>query len=65
MDAITKELESRRGEIRLGLKILYELNFHITGWDIPELDEEKANKQLLEIMQEELDRLKNECLNER
>lgn len=62
MDIIDKELESRRGEIKTGLKILFELNFHITGWDIPELDEEEAVKRLFNVIEEELAALKKEKL---
>jgi hypothetical protein len=62
MDAITKELESRRGEIRTGLSLLYSLNMRITEWDIPEVNEKEAAKKLFEILDEELDKLKAEKL---
>lgn len=62
MDIISKELESRRGEIRVGLKILYELNFHITGWDIPEVNEKEVSEKLFAMIEEELNHLKAEKL---
>ncbi len=60
MNALEKELQSRKAEIKLGLKLVYQANSHITGWDIPEVDEKEASKRLLEVMQELLDELKEE-----
>ncbi len=59
-DPIKKELESRRKEIAAELKLLFKANMKITDWDVPEADDRKAAQILLEIMQEELDRLKAE-----
>ncbi|MCH9814757.1 MAG: hypothetical protein K0U47_12535 [Epsilonproteobacteria bacterium] len=60
MNTLDKELESRKSEIKLALKLLYEANSHITGWDIPEVDDKEASKRLFEVMQEALDELKKE-----
>ena len=42
MDVLQKELENRYSEIKKEIKAIYEANLHITGWDVPELDEAKA-----------------------
>jgi hypothetical protein len=60
MNTIDKELESRRSEIHFGLEVLYNLNMRITGWDIPELDDNEASKKLFTIIEEELAKLKKE-----
>ena len=62
MDALEKELASRYDEIKKELKALFEANAHITGWDVPEVDDEKAKRLLLETMQRALDELKEEIL---
>ncbi|MDD5406097.1 MAG: hypothetical protein PHE73_04040 [Sulfurovaceae bacterium] len=58
MDIVDKELESRRNEIRAGLEVLYHLNMHISGWDIPELDEKEASQKLFKMIDEELAKIK-------
>jgi len=63
MDIIKKELQSRRGEIRKSLKMLFETNMKITDWDIPEADDKKAAQMLTDIIQEELDELKSAIKN--
>jgi len=60
MDVIQKELESRRGEIKKELELLFKANMKITDWDVPEADDEEAAKLLLSILQNELDALKAE-----
>lgn len=60
MDALRKELQSRKDEIKGEMKAIFEANTHITGWDVPEVDENEAKKLLLEIMQKALDELKKE-----
>ena len=65
MDALRKELNSRFDEIKAEIKAIYEANAHITGWDVPELDQEEAKKLLLEIMQKACDEVKEEILQEK
>lgn len=60
MDAIVKELESRKNEIRKGLELLFKANMTITDWDIPEVDDYEAAKQLVAIIQEALDDIKSD-----
>ena len=63
MNIIQKELQSRRGEIRKSLKMLFETNMKITDWDIPEADDKKVAQILVDMMQEELNELKSAIKN--
>ncbi len=58
MEAIKKELESRRGEIETAIEVLFKTNMKITDWDVPEVDDKEAAKILLDIMQQKLDAIK-------
>lgn len=60
MDALKKELESRYSEIKAEMEAIFKANSHITGWDIPEVDNTEAKKLLLELMQKALDEIKSE-----
>ena len=64
MDALRKELESRKDEIKAEIKAIYEANSHITGWDVPEVNDKEASKLLLDIMQQAMDELKEEVMKE-
>ena len=64
MDAVQKELASRKNEIKKELKLLFNANNRITEWDVPETNEKEAAKLLLQVMQEALDELKEEILSE-
>ncbi len=60
MDPVRKEIESRRKEIATELKLLFKANMKITDWDVPEADDREAAELVLQVMQEELDKLKEE-----
>jgi len=60
MDAIEKELLSRKEEIKKELQLLFKANIKITDWDVPEADDEKAATILAEIVQEALDEIKQD-----
>jgi len=64
MNPIKKELDKRYDEIKSEIKAIFIANSHITGWDIPEVDEDEANRMLLEYMQKALDEVKKEVLKE-
>ncbi len=64
MDAVQKELASRKNEIKKELRLLFNANNRITGWDVPETDEKEAAELLLQVMQEALDELKDEIRQE-
>ena len=58
MGALEKELESRKEEIIKGVELFFKANMTITDWDVPEVDDHAAAKQLVAIMQETLDKIK-------
>lgn len=64
MDTLKKELLNRKDEIKSEIKAIFEANQHITGWDVPEVDDKEASKLLLKIMQESLDEIKNKVLDD-
>ncbi len=64
MDAIQKELQSRKSEIKKEMKLLFNANNRITEWDVPEANEKEAAQMLLDTMQEALDEIKEEILSE-
>ncbi len=64
MDALRKELQSRKSEIKGEIKAIFEANEHITGWDVPEVDEKEAAKLLLEVMEDAFAELKEELIKE-
>jgi len=63
MDAIQKELESRKSEIQKELELLFKANMKITNWDIPETDDQEAAELLVNILQESLDKIKEDVKN--
>lgn len=60
MDALHKELNSRKAEIRKGLEVMFKANMTITDWDVPEVDDHEAAKMIVAIMQEMLDDIKTD-----
>ena len=58
MDAIEKELQSRKNEIIKELELLFKANMKITDWDVPEADDKKAATILAEILQEGIEKIK-------
>ena len=63
MDTVEKELHSRKSEIQKELKFLFKANLKITDWDIPEPDNQEAAKILADILQEGLDKIKDDIKN--
>ena len=63
MQAIIKELESRKGEIQKELELLFKSNMKITDWDVPEADDQQAAEILLAMMQEKLDEIRENVKN--
>lgn len=60
MQAIIKELESRKSEIKKELELLFKTNMKIVDWDVPEADDTQAAEILLAILQEQLDTIKSD-----
>jgi len=63
MDAIEKELESRREEIKKEVKFLFKANMKFTNWDVPEADDEKSARLLLDIIREAVDEIEKDIDN--
>lgn len=63
MDAVQKELESRKSEIKKELELLFNANNRISSWDVPEVNQKEAAQLLLKVMQDALDELKEEILS--
>jgi uncharacterized protein YecE (DUF72 family) len=63
MDALEKELESRRENIKKEFKFLFKANMKFTDWDIPEVDDERAAKMLLDIFREAIDEVQADIDN--
>jgi len=58
MDAIQKELISRKAEIQEAVELLFKANMKITDWDVPEADDKEGAKILLDMIQEKLDAIR-------
>ncbi len=58
MDAIQKELVSRKTEIQLAVELLFKTNMKITDWDVPEADDKEGAKILLDMIQEKIDEIR-------
>jgi len=63
MDAIEKELTNRKTEIKNELQLLFKANMKITDWDIPEIDDEKASKILLDIFKESIKDIEQDIID--
>jgi len=63
MQAIIKELESRKGEIELAIDLLFKTNMKITDWDVPEADDKQAAELILNMMQEKIDAIRSDVTN--
>jgi len=60
MDAVEKELEGRKENIKKELELLFKANMKFTDWDVPEADDTKAAKILLSIMREKLNQIEKD-----
>jgi len=58
VQAIIKELESRKSEIELAIDVLFKANMKITDWDVPEADDKQAAEILLGYIQNKLDKIR-------
>jgi len=58
MDAIQKELVSRKAEIQKAVELLFKTNMKITDWDVPEADDKEGAKILLDMIQEKIDAIR-------
>ena len=58
MQAIIKELESRKSEIEFAVDLLFKANMKITDWDVPEADDKQAAEILLGYIQDKIDAIR-------
>lgn len=55
-----QEIEKMRDEITIELRAVFKGNMKIFDWDIPENDDLKSATLIIEVMQDAMDRLKQE-----
>lgn len=60
MDVIQKELSGRKEEIQAELELLFKANMKITDWDVPEANDHEAAKILVDMLQEKLDKIRED-----
>jgi len=58
MDATTKDLVSRKDEIKKEVEVLFKTNLKITDWNVPEADDKEAANILLDMIQEQVDTIR-------
>ncbi len=63
MESEKKDLLERKDEIIKELEILFKTNLKITDWDVPEADDRKAAEVLVEILQEGVEKIKEDIKN--
>ena len=60
MDETTKGVEALKKEIRREVRAIFKMNMTFEGWSVPEMDDREAGEEILKVMQEALDELKQE-----
>ncbi|QOP41082.1 MULTISPECIES: hypothetical protein [Sulfurimonas] len=58
MDAVIKDLLSRKDEIQSEIETIFKANMKFTDWNVPEADDKEAAKVILDMIQEKLDKIK-------
>ncbi len=60
MNSVEKDLQNRKDEIEKELELLFTTNLKITAWDVPEVDDDEAASILWNILNNKLQKLKEE-----
>lgn len=60
MSAVDKDLENRIDDIRDDLKTAFKRNVKIANWNIPEANDQEIAQKIVAILQEELDKIKED-----
>jgi len=60
MDIQHKEMKRMRGEIEAEMRAIFKANMKIFDWDIPENDDRESARLIINVMQEAIDKLKQE-----
>ena len=58
-----KEISSRKEDIQDQLELLFKANMKITDWDVPEANDQLAAEQIVDILQEKLNQIKDDVLS--
>lgn len=60
VNPVEKDILARKNEIITEIRAVFKANMKITSWDVPEADDQLAGELIVNIMQEALDKLKEE-----
>ncbi|MFK5882289.1 MAG: hypothetical protein QM482_08730 [Sulfurospirillum sp.] len=60
MNQTTKGIDALKSEIRAEMRAVFKLNMTFEGWSVPEMDDKEASDEILRVMQEALDELREE-----
>ena len=63
MSVIDKDLENRIDDIREDLQVAFKRNVKIANWNIPEANDHEIAQKVVDILQEELDKIKEDIKN--
>lgn len=58
MDAVIKDLISRKAEIQAEVDMLFQANMKFTDWNVPEANDKEAAKVILDMIQEQINKIK-------
>jgi len=59
-DVTKNEIKSREEDIQKQLELLFKTNMKITDWDVPEADDKKAAKLIVEVLEKKLESIKKD-----
>jgi len=60
MDVQHKEMEMMKGEIEAEIRAVFKANMKVFDWDIPENDDRESAQLIINVMQEAINKLKEE-----
>jgi len=60
MDVQHKEMEMMKSEIETEIRAIFKANMKIFDWDIPENDDRESAQLIIKVMQDAIDKLKEE-----
>ena len=58
-----KEINQMKSEIKKEIRFVFKANMKIFDWDIPENNDRKSAELIIAVMQEAIDKLKEEIAN--
>jgi len=63
MDATSKGVEALRSEIREEIRTIFKMNMKFESWNVPEVNDYEASREIIDVMQKAVDELKIEIKN--